>query len=104
MVLKKFKQVIQMYLTILEERDKFEAIGFSIDTPIFNYIDSMFDMLLHAYLTDDGVDWVYCWLFEPGKKAYNKDGSEIKTDTIEDLYKLLEPYFLLTNVTKIPIK
>lgn len=104
MVLKKFKQVIQMYLTILEERDKFDEIGFSIDAPIFNYIDSMFDMLLHAYLTDDGVDWVYCWLFEPGKKAYNKDGSEIKTDTIEDLYKLLEPYFLLTNVTKISIK
>ena len=104
MVLKKFKQVIQMYLTILEERDKFNAIGFSIDAPIFIYTDSMFDMLLHAYLTDYGVDWVYWWLFEPGKKAYNKDGSEIKTDTIEDLYKLLEPYFLLTNVTKIPIK
>ena len=104
MVLKKFKQIIQMYQDILEERDKFDEIGFSIDAPIFNYIDSMFDMLLHAYLTDDGVDWVYWWLLEPGNKAYNKDGSEIKTDTIEDLYKLLEPYFLLTNVTKIPIK
>lgn len=83
-----------MYQNTLKERDRFYAIGFSIDAPIFDYIDSMFDMLLHARLTDEGVDWVYWWLFEPGNKAYNKDGSEIKTETIEDLYKLIEPYFI----------
>lgn len=68
----------------------------SFDSDILSYGFELFDQLLNAYFTPEGVDWVIWWLWEkggnPDMKAYDENGDEIPTRTWKDLWNLIEKY------------
>lgn len=65
-----------------------------IDSPLVNFGWDMFNLLMTSSFSDDDVDFIYWWLHERESfgeinKAYYADGSEIKLDTVEDLWNYL---------------
>jgi phage anti-repressor protein len=45
--------------------------------------------LLKELFTKEGYDWISWWTHEDGRKAWEKDGTDIPMDTAEDLYNYL---------------
>lgn len=61
------------------------------------YGATLFDIILNILFEEEGVDDINWWLFErpmfpPGPKMWDKDGNEIPTETIEDLWNVVKPY------------
>lgn len=61
-----------------------------------DYGCKMFDKFLEIYFTEEGLDWIYWYLYEkdnnPEYKAWDKDNNEIPTETIEDLWNIVKDY------------
>lgn len=92
-----FEQIIELQQEADTFIDKLEDMGLNLyDTPIFNTYGYYLDMLLTAYFTMEGHDWVNWYLFEKAgnseMKAYNEDESEIKLETLDDLWELIKNY------------
>ena len=96
-----FIKIIEYIKEINEESDKWSDVGVDfIMTNLGNSICIFQDIVLQAMFIEKGVDWVYWWLYErtPIKegdepnKAYNEDGSEIPTETIDDLWNIVEKF------------
>lgn len=96
--LKTFKNIIKAIKKQSDKEHKFcDALDEIIDG---NFVPKMSTNILTALLDclkdifkDEG-DWISWWLYErdgnKSMKAYNKDKTEIKLDTAEDLYKFLK--------------
>ena len=92
------------FIKLLEEKDDQEnridtlsSIGINIfDSPIIEYGNMMFDRLLKAHFTSEGVEWIYWWLYEkngdPEFKAWDDNHNEIPMETMEDLWNYVEQY------------
>lgn len=56
----------------------------------------LFDWIIQHNFTEAGQDWIFWWLFEKNSswstdnKAFDKDGNEIPTETIDDLWNLVK--------------
>jgi len=96
--LKTFKNIIKAINKQNEKEHKFcDALEEMIDG---NFVPQMSTDILTTLLEclkdvfDDKDDWISWWLYErdgnKSMKAYNKDKTEIKLDTAEDLYKFLK--------------
>ena len=66
-----------------------------VDSVLFEFTSNIFSEYLNAIFNEDGVDWIFWFLFDkngdPDLKAYDKDDNEIKLETYEDLWNLVEP-------------
>jgi len=92
------------FFTILDEHkaqseriDKLEEAGLCIwNSAVVEYGSYMFDRVIQAYFTKDGIDWIYWWIYEkngnPEMKAWDENEKEIPTETKEDLWNLVKPY------------
>jgi len=67
-------QAYQLKIDLIEFSDQWEQI---ITT------------LLKELFTKEGYDWISWWTHEDGRKAWEKDGTDIPMDTAEDLYNYL---------------
>lgn len=61
-------------------------------SPIIDYGWKMFDEVLKAYFTEDGVDWIYYFLTENSEKCYYENNKRIPLETISDLWDLVKDY------------
>lgn len=56
----------------------------------------MFDQVIKASFTTEGQDWINWYLYEkrgdPTMKAFDENNNEIPTETIDDLWNLIEKY------------
>ena len=80
-----------------ERIDKLNDAGFSIwDSDFVEYGNLMFERVIKAYFTDEGVDWIFWWLYEkdgdPEMKAWDEDDDEIPMETREDLWRHIKHY------------
>lgn len=94
----------EAFLELLENRkaqseriDKLEEIGLSIwDSPLIEFGYTMFDKVIEAYFTEEGVDWIDWWLYEkngdPETKAFDEDKDEIPMETMVDLWRYIKQY------------
>lgn len=60
-----------------------------------NIIDwgcKMFDELIRAYFTEEGVDWISYFLYENPNNEYVENGRRMKLETIDDLWSLVKDY------------
>jgi hypothetical protein len=67
-----------------------EAYRLKID--LIEFSDSweqIITILLKELFTEEGYDWICWWAYEDGRKAWEKDGTDIPMDTAEDLYNYL---------------
>lgn len=95
-----FIKVINLAQNYEDEVAKLNDVHINIwEMPIGEIHGQLFDMLIENAFTIDGVDWISWWLYErisiiSGEPlpAYNKDGSIIPTDTVEDLWDLVKDY------------
>lgn len=59
------------------------------------YSNVLFDTTLSILFKKDAVDSINWWLFErpmfpPGPKMWDKEGNEVPTETIEDLWSIVK--------------
>lgn len=60
------------------------------------YGNILFDEVLGLLFQEEGVDDINWWLYEkcgrPDYKMWDKDGNEIPTETLDDLWEIVKDY------------
>lgn len=97
--LSEFVEVINSHLSQQHKIDEFSNIGCDIwEWDVIEYGNIIFDKLLNTWFTEEGVDWIYWWLYErngnPEMKAWDENKNEIKLDTVYQLFDLVKNYTL----------
>lgn len=74
-----------------------EALGLAIyDCDWVEYGNILFDEVLGLLFQEEGVDDINWWLYEkcgrPDYKMWDKDGNEIPTETLDDLWEIVKDY------------
>lgn len=94
-----FIEIIDQHQNQTSTIKKFEELGFEIwDSSVIEFGFMMFDHLISSNFSTEGVDWINWWIYERPilninqPLAFNKDCSEIPTETIEDLWDIVEKY------------
>ena len=77
--------------------DKLNDAGLSIwDSDLIEYGNLMFERVIKVYFTEEGVDWIFWWLYEkdgnPEIKMWDEDHDEIPMETMEDLWRYVKQY------------
>ena len=96
-----FTKVIEDTLKLNKEYDRWDDFGISLwELPIGDTIANLAESIWDITFDEDGVDWINWWIYErPAlfegdevNKAYNEDGSEIPTETVDDLWNIVEKF------------
>ena len=95
-----FIYIINQHQNQKELLDELERCGFDIyETKVIEFGFIMFDKVLKSNFNDEGIDWINWWLYERDNKwcseigkAWDENGKEIPTETIEDLWNIVEKY------------
>lgn len=74
-----------------------DVLGFAIyDCDWVEYGNILFDKVLGLLFQKEGVDDINWWLYEkcgrPDYKMWDKDGNEIPTETLDDLWEIVKDY------------
>lgn len=74
-----------------------DVLGFAIyDCDWVKYGNILFDEVLGLLFQEEGVDDINWWLCEkcecPDYKMWDKDGNEIPTETLYDLWEIVKDY------------
>lgn len=77
--------------------DTLSSLGLDVfDSPLIEYGNMMFERLIKAYFTEEGVEWIFWWLYEkdgdPEMRAWDENHNEIPMETMEDLWNYVEQY------------
>lgn len=83
-----------------KEEQRWSDFGIPLyESPISELSWSFFNTFIEEVFTTEAVDWINWWLFEKsglfGRKdnqAWNEDGSIIPTDTVDDLWNIIETF------------
>ena len=96
-----FTKVIEDTLKLNKEYDRWDDFGINLwELPIGDTIADLAESIWDITFDEDGVDWINWWIYErPAlfegdevNKAYNEDGSEIPTETVDDLWTIVEKF------------
>lgn len=96
-----FTKVIENTLKLDKEYDRWDDFGINLwELPIGDIIANLAESIWDITFDEDGVDWINWWIYErPAlfegdevNRAYNEDGSEIPTETIDDLWNIVEKF------------
>lgn len=74
-----------------------DVLGLAIyDCDWVEYGNILFDEVLGLLFQEEGVDDINWWLYEkcgrPDYKMWDKDGKEIPTETLDDLWEIVKDY------------
>lgn len=96
-----FTKVIEDTLKLNKEYDRWDDFGINLwELPIGDTVASLAESIWNIVFDEDGIDWINWWIYErPAlfegdevNKAYNEDGSEIPTETVDDLWNIVEKF------------
>ena len=96
-----FTKVIEDTLKLNKEYDRWDGFGINLwELPIGDTVADLAESIWNIVFDEDGVDWINWWIYErPAlfegdevNKAYNEDGSEIPTETVDDLWNIVEKF------------
>lgn len=96
-----FTKVIENTLKLDKEYDRWDDFGINLwELPIGDIVADLTESIWDITFDEDGVDWINWWIYErPAlfegdevNKAYNEDGSEIPTETVDDLWNIVEKF------------
>ena len=94
-------KVIEDTLKLDKEYDRWDDFGINLwELPIGDAVANLAESIWDITFDEDGVDWINWWIYErPAlfegdevNKAYNEDGSEIPTETVDDLWNIVEKF------------
>lgn len=96
-----FTKVIEDTLKLNKEYDRWDDFGINLwEFPIRDTVADLAESIWDITFDEDGVDWINWWIYErPAlfegdevNKAYNEDGSEIPTETVDDLWNIVKKF------------
>ena len=96
-----FTKVIEDTLKLDKEYDRWDDFGINLwELPIGDIVANIAESIWDITFDEEGVDWINWWIYErPAlfegdevNKAYNEDGSEIPTETVDDLWNIVEKF------------
>ena len=96
-----FTKAIKDTLKLNKEYDRWADFGINLwELPIGDTIANLAESIWDITFDEDGVDWINWWIYErPAlfegdevNRAYNEDGSEIPTETVDDLWNIVEKF------------
>jgi hypothetical protein len=96
-----FTKVIEDTLKLNKEYDRWDDFGINLwELPIGDIVADLAESIWDITFDEDGVDWINWWIYErPAlfegdevNKAYNEDGSEIPTETVDDLWNIVKKF------------
>ena len=96
-----FTKVIENTLKLDKEYDRWDDFGINLwELPIGDIVADLAESIWDITFDEDGVDWINWWIYErPAlfegdevNKAYNEDGSEIPTETVDDLWNIVKKF------------
>ena len=96
-----FTKVIEDTLKLNKEYDRWDDFGINLwELPIGDIVANIAESIWNITFDEEGVDWINWWIYErPAlfegdevNKAYNEDGTEIPTETVDDLWNIVEKF------------
>jgi|GEM_PF-6702615 len=96
-----FTELINTVLSFNKELDRWDDFGIDLFNLPLGDISSRMSELTYTNLFDDeGIDWINWWLYEKpalfkgeaDNQAYDENNKVIPTDTIDDLWNIVEKY------------
>ena len=96
-----FTKVIEDTLKLNKEYYRWDDFGINLwELPIADTVADLAESIWDITFDEDGVDWINWWIYErPAlfegdevNKAYNEDGSEIPTETVDDLWNIVKKF------------
>ena len=96
-----FTKVIEDTLKLNKEYDRWDDFGINLwELLIGDTVADLAESIWDITFDEDGVDWINWWIYErPAlfegdevNKAYNEDGSEIPTETVDDLWNIVKKF------------
>ena len=90
----RFKKILSEYIKFRDILDSLYNMGISmIESPIFSYGYSMLKEVLDDHFNEIAIEDIEWWLFEKSLsknlKMFDKDGNEIPTETLDDLWEIV---------------
>lgn len=92
-----FITLIDDYQKWSEQVDKAsEVLGIStlFESNLIDYTSRLFDKTINILFDENGTDNIYWWLYEksgrPDFKMWDKEGNEIPSETIDDLWEIVK--------------
>ena len=92
-----FITLIDDYQKWSEQVDKAsEVLGIStlFESNLIDYTSRLFDKTINILFDKNGTDDIYWWLYEksgsPDFKMWDKEGNEIPSETIDDLWEIVK--------------
>lgn len=92
-----FITLINDYQKWSEQVDKAsEVLGIStlFESNLIDYTSRLFDKTINILFDENGTDDIYWWLYEksgnPDLKMWDKEGNEIPSETIDDLWEIVK--------------
>lgn len=95
-----FVKLIDNVLKYKEEEERWSDFGLPLyELPLSELSWGFFNAFIDEVFKEEAVDWINWWLFEkPGlfggeiNQAWNEDGSIIPTNTVDDLWNIIETF------------
>lgn len=94
------EEFIDLILKQQEWYNRIDEVSEALSVPTLfesdwvEYTSILFDKTLNLLFNEDGVDDISWWMYEksgnPELKMWDKNGKEIPTDTVEDLWNLVK--------------
>lgn len=86
-----FIKLMQTVVNLEKELDRWSDFGINLfEMKISELISALYDHTFKISFTDEGVDWIYWWLFEPECEAYDSERNKLPTETIEDMWEIVK--------------
>lgn len=95
------EQFIKLITDHRKHNDRLDEVEDVLGPAIYNcdwveYGNILFDEVLGLLFQEEGVDDINWWLYEkcgrPDYKMWDKDGNEIPTETLDDLWEIVKDY------------
>lgn len=95
------EQFIKLITDNREHNDRLDEVEDVLGLAIYDcdwveYGNILFDEVLGLLFQEEGVDDINWWLYEkcgrPDYKMWDKDGNEIPTETLDDLWEIVKDY------------
>ena len=96
-----FTKVIEDTLKLDKEYDRWDDFGINLwELPIGDAVANLAKSIWDITFDEDGVDWINWWIYDRPplfegdevNKAHNEDGTEIPTETVDDLWNIVEKF------------